>query len=44
MGELRPLAKAPPEIRREYRGVAYPGEELHLCGNCYFDLTDVDDD
>jgi hypothetical protein len=40
MGQLRPLAKAPPKIRREYRGVAYDDEQ-YLCGNCYFDLTDV---
>jgi hypothetical protein len=37
LGSLRPVAKAPPPIRRQL--ASNPGD--HLCGNCYFDLTDV---
>ncbi len=37
MGKLNKLKQAPKRIRDQYREWL----EGYLCGNCYFDLTDV---
>jgi len=39
LGWLYPLSKAPAFIRRRYKR---EDDNNHLCGNCYFDLTDKD--
>jgi len=43
MGQLRKLKFAPKRIRDQFRD--WLNSEFHgegyLCGNCYFDLTDV---
>lgn len=43
MGYLRPVKKLPAKVRGRLR--VDPDDirgEPHLCGNCYFDLTDED--
>lgn len=41
MGMLRKLLEAPKWIQQLENFLKDKiGEELHLCGNCYFDLTD----
>ncbi|MCJ7527473.1 MAG: hypothetical protein MUO37_05085 [Methyloceanibacter sp.] len=37
MGWLYPLSRAPAAIRRRFKR---EDDNNHLCGNCYFDLTD----
>ena len=45
MGELRPLAAAPQRFRDKLR---YDPQDIrgpqHLCGNCYYDLRDEEED
>ncbi len=42
MGKMRLLAMAPETIRRQFRDWLTHPTGKHLCGNCYFDLTDED--
>lgn len=36
IGQLRHISKATPEMNRQYNFC-----DVHLCGNCYYDLTDL---
>lgn len=43
MGFMRPLAKAPTWMRRQFASWKGHPDGAYLCGSCYFDLLDEAD-